>query len=110
MDNYHTYKSCIEACLKCVVVCNRCASSCAQEKDIDMMRRCIQLDMECAAICDAAAQLMSLGSDSAKEICHILVGICEECAHECGKHENEHCHECAEACTQCALECSAMAA
>ena len=40
-----------------------------------MMAKCIQLDMECAAICYAAAQLMSLGSEKAKDICRICADI-----------------------------------
>jgi len=73
-----------------------------------MMAKCIQLDMECAAICYAAAQLMSLGSGRAKEICFICAQACDDCAAECGKHENEHCKECAEACKNCAEECRKM--
>ncbi len=75
-----------------------------------MMAKCIQLDMECAAICYAAAQLMSVGSEKAKDICGICADICEACGNECGKHETEHCQECSKACKQCAEECRKMAA
>ena len=70
-----------------------------------MMANCIQLDMECAAICYAAAQLMSLGSDNAIEICSICANVCEACAAECRQHQNEHCQECADACAECAEAC-----
>ena len=73
-----------------------------------MMARCIQLDMECAAICYAAAQLMSMGSSKAKDICRICAQICTECGNECQKHKTEHCQECAEACHHCAEECRSM--
>lgn len=75
-----------------------------------MMAKCIQLDMECAAVCYAAAQLMSLGSEKAKAICSICAEICETCGNECSHHQNEHCQECAESCKQCAKECRRMAA
>ncbi|MEO6327812.1 MAG: four-helix bundle copper-binding protein [Ginsengibacter sp.] len=39
----------------CAAICNHCASSCTQEQDVKMMAGCIQLDMECAAICYATA-------------------------------------------------------
>ncbi|MGI8950518.1 MAG: four-helix bundle copper-binding protein [Chitinophagaceae bacterium] len=111
MKNYHTYQSCIEACLKCASICNHCASSCTQEEDVKMMARCIQLDMECSAACYAAAQLMSLGSNQAKEICMICAQLCDDCGNECGKHKHmEHCQECAESCRKCAEECRKMAA
>lgn len=73
-----------------------------------MMARCIQLDMECASICYAAAQLMSLGSSQAEHICHICAEICEACGNECSKHDTEHCKECSLACRQCAEECRKM--
>jgi len=111
MTGYHTYKTCIDACLQCAAICNHCASSCTQEEDIKMMAGCIQLDMECAAICYASAQLMSLSSSRAKEVCRICADICEACGKECGKHtHSKHCQECAEACHRCAEECRKMAA
>lgn len=75
-----------------------------------MMAGCIQLDMECAAICYAAAQLMSLGSEKAKDLCRLCADICSECAAECGKHQTNHCQQCAEACRICADTCGSMAA
>lgn len=111
MKGYHQYQSCIEACLKCAALCNHCASSCTQEEDVKMMAKCIQLDMECAAACYAAAQLMSLGSSKAREFCRICAALCEACGNECAKHTHmKHCQECAEACKKCTDECKKMAA
>jgi len=76
-----------------------------------MMAACIQADMECAAICYASAQLMSLGSTKAKEICRLCADICEACGGECARHTHStHCQECAKACKECADECRKMAA
>jgi hypothetical protein len=75
-----------------------------------MMAKCIQLDMECAAFCYAAAQLMSLGSKKAMELCKLCAAICEECGAECSKHHTEHCKECADMCKRCAEECRKMVA
>jgi len=75
-----------------------------------MMGACIRTDMECAAICYAAAQLMSFDSSRAKEVCRICADICDACAAECSKHQEEHCRACAEACRKCAEECRRMAA
>ncbi len=110
MNGYHTYKSCIDACLRCAATCNHCASSCLQEEDVKMMARCIQLDMECATLCYAAAQTMSIGGANAKELCALCLKACEACAAECEKHDDRHCRECAEACRACAEECRKMAA
>jgi hypothetical protein len=107
---YHENKKCIDACLACAAVCNYCAASCLQEPDVKMMARCIQLDMECAALCYASAQLMSLGSSKTAELCRLCAAACQACAAECTKHDNEHCKECADACTACAEECKNMVA
>jgi hypothetical protein len=110
MKNYHHYKDCIDACLKCAALCNHCAASCTLEKDVQMMSLCIKFDMECAAICYVAAQLMSLGSEKADEMCRLCAEICETCGAECANHDNGHCRECAEACKKCAAECRKMVA
>lgn len=106
--NQQDYQSCIEACLRCADACQQCASFCLKEDDVAMMAKCIQLDMECAAICYASAQLMSLGSQHAVEICRICADICEACGRECSRHENDHCQRCAVECEACAEECRKM--
>jgi hypothetical protein len=102
--NYNSYKSCIDACFQCAAICYYCASM--DLKESHDMGQCAQLDMECATICTAAAQLMCLGSDNVKEICKLCITMCEKCADECAKHDNIHCKECAKACQQCAIECA----
>jgi hypothetical protein len=108
---YPDYKNkCIDACLRCAAMCNRCAASCLKEENVSMMVPCIQLDMECAAVCYTAAQLMSLGSGRAKDLCRLCAELCEACATECEQHDNDHCRECASACRECEKECREMAA
>ena len=104
---YHEYRQCIDACLNCAALCNYCASSCLQEKEVDRLTHCIQLDIECAAVCYTAAQLMSLGSSQAEKYCQICADFCNECAGECEKHAKrmKHCRECAEACRICEELC-----
>lgn len=54
------YAECIEVCYKCATACDYCAASCLKEEQVDMMRECIRLDMQCANICRLAAQFMTL--------------------------------------------------
>lgn len=108
MTNWNTYQSCIEACLKCAAACDHCAVSCLEEEHVNDMRRCIRLDMECSAICATAARLTSLNSERIAQQCTICADICDACAAECGKHDNDHCRMCAEQCRQCAAECRKM--
>ena len=72
---------------------------------MQMMADCIKLDMECAALCYAAAQLMSMGNNNVREVCRICADMCEACANECARHNNDHCRMCADACRKCAQEC-----
>lgn len=75
-----------------------------------MMARCIELDLQCAAICRSAAELMSLDSEFSKQMCKVCAEACRACAEECSKHDEEHCRKCAEECIRCAEECEKMAA
>ena len=59
----HTYETCIEACLACAAACDYCASACLKEMKVEEMAKCIQLDMECAALCGASSQLMCLAAN-----------------------------------------------
>jgi hypothetical protein len=106
--SHEKFQSCIDACVACAVECNHCATECLQENDIKMMVKCIQLDRQCAVICFAAAQLMSIGGEHASHLCAECAEICTACAEECGKHSNAHCKKCAEACRKCAEACKAM--
>jgi hypothetical protein len=100
-------KPTIVAALDCAAICRHCAISCLKEEetDVKMMTHCIHLDLVCAALCDAAAELMSLGSNHSKEICQLCAEACDECAKECRKHDTEHCQMCADACEKCAKVC-----
>src|SRR5690242_17071555 len=102
------YKDCVDACAACATTCSYCASQCLQEDDLKNLIKCIRMDLECAALCRAAAELMSLGSNYSGQLCHICADACSACATECEKHAQkgmEHCRECAEACRKCATAC-----
>jgi Domain of Unknown Function (DUF326) len=100
---------CIQACQDCVIVCTRCAAACTEKSDVENLSRCIQLNLECAAMCNAAVQLMSLNGTSSDSLCMLCADICRRCAEECGKHDDmNHCRESAERCRVCSILCSQM--
>lgn len=107
--SHQIYAACIEACNACVSACNHCAASCLKEPGVEMMSRCIALDMDCAQICAVAAAAMARGSAYHQAICKVCADICQSCGDECVKHEMEHCQACAKACHRCAEECRKMA-
>ncbi|REL37986.1 four-helix bundle copper-binding protein [Rhodohalobacter sp. SW132] len=103
------YRECIEACNACAVACSYCSTACLQEDDVKMLTRCIQLDQDCADICQLAAKSMARGSEFSDRIFLICAEICEACGEECRQHKNmEHCQECADACFECADMCREM--
>ena len=110
--SHQKFQDCIDACAACAVECSHCATECLKEEDVKMLARCIQLDLECAAICRSATELMSLGSDYSSHLCRVCADVCNACAEECEKHAEmgmEHCKVCAEACRKCAEACEEMA-
>ena len=101
------YQKCIDACLECATECNQCAVACLEEKEVQNLTQCIRLNLECAVICRASAELMTLGSAYAPQLCELFAAICNACAEKCEQHASmgmEHCRECAEACRACARE------
>jgi hypothetical protein len=107
---FNEYQSCIEACSQCEIACEQCATGCMKEPNANEMIACIRLDLECAAICRAAVQIMNLESNHANSVCQVCADICIACAEECEKHEHEHCRHCAKMCRECAAECLSMVA
>ena len=111
MENQQ-FKDCIDACVACALACSQCATACLSEENVAHMAKCIQLDLECAAICRSAAELMSLGSSFSAHLCRVCADACNACADECEKHAAmgmDHCRQCAEACRTCAKACEEMA-
>lgn len=101
-------QSCIDACNACADACDHCTSACLQEANCTAMARCIQMTIDCAALCRLAASFLARGSDHAKALCELCAAVCEACAAECGKHQHQHCQDCAAACRRCAEECRRM--
>jgi hypothetical protein len=97
--------SLMEMLVACAATCNICMNECLNEKDIRKMASCIELDMDCAAICNLAASFISRNSKFSKEILPLCHNICIACAEECEKHSAEHCRRCAAICRQCAEQC-----
>ncbi len=103
------YQSCIDACNDCSAECERCASACLEEANVDQFTRCIKQNLDCALICAMASKLMARGSEEAQNICGYCAEVCRSCASECRVHKSDHCQQCADVCEQCADECEKMA-
>jgi hypothetical protein len=94
----------------CATLCNICYQECLKEEDVKMLAQCIQLDRDCADICQLAASYFARGSAHTEKLLRFCADICEQCAEECGKHSHDHCEKCAMACRTCAEMCRAYRA
>lgn len=103
--------SCIEACFDCAQACVACADACLGEAQLDLLRRCIRLNLDCRDICTATGSVLSRQQQPELELLsrqlEACVLICAACAQECEKHAamHEHCRVCAEACRACERAC-----
>ncbi len=90
----------------CINECNHCFNECLNEKDVKMLAKCIQLNLECADFCQLSSTLIARNSEQAHEMLLLCAKVCERCADECVKHQNDHCKHCAEVCRKCAETCN----
>lgn len=106
--------ACLDACAGCELSCVSCADACLNEKNVDMLRRCIRLDLDCADVCGTTARLLArLTSADATLLrgqLEICAQACAACAVECERHaqHHEHCRICAEACRACEEACEQL--
>lgn len=90
----------------CLEACNHCFEACLREEEIDMLRKCIQLDRECADVCSMVLSYAGRPDALRPELVEWCKTVCEACGEECQHHEHmDHCQVCAEACFQCAEVC-----
>jgi len=101
------YKNCIDACFDCVKAAERCACDC-KESGCSSDKQCC---MACAEICTLVGRLTARGCCT-KEFYEFCAKICEECAHKCGKKDDEYskvcalnAKKCADACRTCQADC-----
>lgn len=101
-------QSLIDTLHDCAKACNHCVTACLDEQDVKMMALCIQLDIDCAALCELTASFVARGSEHTDHLLIVCADLCEVCATECekhGEHGVQHCRDCAAACRKCAEEC-----
>ncbi len=102
----------IDSCLECVQACTACADACLGEGNVEMLARCIRLDLDCADVCDATAKILSRQVPYEPEMAQPVVQACARsvklCGDECEQHaeHHEHCRVCMESCRRCEEACN----
>ena len=107
---------CIEACFDCAQMCMACADACLGEPDVQMLIRCIRLNLDCDDVCDVTGRLLSRQTEPDWSVLRAQLeacaAACRACAAECERHAgyHEHCQLCARACRRCEEACNRLLA
>lgn len=105
---------CINSCLECDQCCVSCADACLAENQLDMLRRCIRLNLDCADVCAATARVLSRQTEAEWDVIEgqlqACLTACRICADECDRHadQHEHCRTCGDCCRSCADACDRL--
>jgi hypothetical protein len=96
----------IDALHACSVTCEKSATACLYDADVQAMRTCILLNHECAAMCLATARILSSGIERFESLYRACEELCMLCAKENGAHATLlECKLAAQACRNCAEMC-----
>jgi hypothetical protein len=103
---------CISQCAECAQSCVACADACLGETQLDPLRRCIRLNLDCADACEVAARMLLRPHEPDLDVLRRQLEVaslsCRACSDECGKHagQHEHCRVCRDICVRCAEACT----
>jgi hypothetical protein len=101
---------CIEA-YECAQTCIACADACLAEPNVESLLRCIRLNQDCAAICQATGEVLARQTEREWGVVRAQVAACIEACRACaGEREMhaahmQHCQVCAEARRRCEDAC-----
>lgn len=101
-------QKCIQDCLNCYRVCREMAMNhCLETGGRHVEPHHFRLMLNCADICETAADFMLSNSDMHAKVCGVCAEVCEACARSC--QDIGDMEECVRACRQCAESCWQMA-
>lgn len=99
-------RDCIDECVRCHEICLSTETYCLEQGGSHAEEAHITLLVDCADICQTAADFMLRGSDEHGRICAVCAVLCQRCAEDCDQFVGDDVmHACAEACRRCADSC-----
>lgn len=99
---------CIDLCQECHRICLRTAMHhCLETGGPHVAPPHFRLMLNCAEICQTAANFMLSGSDLHHLTCGVCAEVCDRCAEDCESIGDMD--ECVDICRRCAESCRAMA-
>jgi hypothetical protein len=102
---------CIERCRDCQRACAQTLTYCLQQGGHHAAPEHVRLMIDCAEICQTAANFMLRGSDLHVHTCAACAEVCDRCGEDCSRFGDDlRMQACAEMCRRCAASCHEMAA
>ena len=101
-------RNCAELCTDCSDTCTETMAHCLTLGGMHAERNHITLLALCADTCATSAKALFLGSPLHQHTCRACAAVCEACADDCARMEEEFMQECAEICRACAESCREM--
>ena len=101
MENNQIFKE-LNACM---ALCTICFKAGLNEENINQKTFGIKLTRECAEICQLMASMLLRDSQNIDKYVKLCVEICECCAEETDRYEEDYCQKCAHACHKCSEMC-----
>ncbi|WP_415064317.1 four-helix bundle copper-binding protein [Bdellovibrio sp.] len=99
----------INNCLNCARSCTETFHYCLEQKGTAFSGKHLSLLQICVESCQLSARLLIAGSEFHHQACELSFEICEACATECERYEEDEVFKrCAATCRRCAEYCRAM--
>jgi hypothetical protein len=107
------YAATVSELSQCDLTCSVCADACLSESHVQMLARCIELNLNCAESCATTARTIARFGFQQPSVTRAHLEACREacraCADECERHQDmEHCRRCAAMCRSCEQTCTTM--
>ena len=67
---------CVDECYACAETCTMCADSCLGEEDVQMLAKCIRLNLDCSDICTAAGRVTARQTEYDAKVTRAIVEAC----------------------------------
>lgn len=110
MPHATAMESGVHAALDCHTVCLETVTHCLSMGGEHARPEHVTLLLDCAEICQTAANFMTRDSELHAVVCGACAQVCERCAQSCEQLGGDEMRRCADACRRCAESCRAMAA
>jgi hypothetical protein len=67
---------CIDECIDCAATCTSCADACLGEPDVAELVRCVGLCLDCAAVCEATGRVVTRQTEPDLGVVRAAVEAC----------------------------------